>query len=119
MTRIKGSSDCGNPPKNRFVQDVALMLESDRALKDSFAEDVALYREGHDPVVGDEAVSRAIRGTQPDAIEIHHAVTHGKVGAANGITVTADGRPREFCYVLEFTSTKASRVQTIRRYGAC
>ncbi len=40
MTQIQGSKDCGNSPKNQFVQDVAVAIECGDIMPEAFSEDV-------------------------------------------------------------------------------
>jgi len=46
-----------------------------------------------------------------------HAIAHGQVGAASGLTQLADGSERRFSHVMEFKTAKADRVATIKSYG--
>lgn len=118
MVQIKGSRDCGNSPKNTFVQAVAIALETGEAREDIFDEDVAWLRPSGKEIVGREALfaelaARAI----PVVLTFDHAISHGKVGAASGEVTLADGTKRRFSHVLEFTSTKANSVAVIKSYA--
>lgn len=116
MTEITGSPDCGNSPKNRLVQNLAVALETGQPPGCSLADDVNWHR----PVgilSGREPVMEALSGvTMPRAVTIHHAIAHGKVGAANGVTRLADGSERRFCHVFRFTSAAARAVDEITSY---
>lgn len=50
-------------------------------------------------------------------IEITHAISHGKVGAANG-SLTIGGSKKPFAVFIEFTSTKATLVRRVNYYSA-
>lgn len=120
MTRITGSGDCRNSPKNAFMQEVAIgLLTGAETLDASLAETVTLRRNGHADVKGAEAV-RALAADlfrdRHDALIVHHAISHGKVGAANGVAVKGDARTA-FAVVAEFATAKADRVAVIDLYG--
>ena len=100
MVRITGSKDCGNSPKNAFVQEVAVALESGDRPEGMFARGTDLPR--RDP---------------PEEIVIDHAIAHGKVGAASGVSRMPGGAERRFAYVVEFTSAKAAQVARVQAYG--
>jgi hypothetical protein len=118
MVQIKGSRDCGNSPKNTFVQAVAIALETGEGQAGMFDDDVAWQRPSGQETVGREALfaeltARAI----PVVLTIDHAISHGKVGAASGESTLADGTRRRFSHVLEFTSAKANGVAVIKTYA--
>jgi len=116
MVEIMGSRDCGNSPKNQFAQDVAIALETGQVAPGMLSEDVVWTRDV--PVNGREAVRQAI-SEQPDvsAVVIEHAISHGRVGMANGLVTLADGRRRRFSHVFDFTNTKGNCVAAINSYG--
>ncbi|WP_257558148.1 hypothetical protein [Sphingobium sp. CFD-2] len=118
MVEITDSSDCGNSPKNRFAQDVAVALETGNPPTDMLSERVIWFRLHHDAVKGREAVLQAIR-EQPEvsSIVIEHAISHGRVGMANGLVIFTDGARKRFCHVLDFTNTKGNCVAAINSYG--
>ena len=120
MTRITGSGDCRNSPKNAFMQEVAIgLLTGAETLDASLAETVVLRRNDHEDVTGAAAV-RALAAEMfrdcHDALIVHHAISHGKVGAANGVAVKGDGGTA-FAMVVEFATAKADRVAVIDLYG--
>ncbi|MFC6760782.1 hypothetical protein ACFQFQ_16805 [Sulfitobacter porphyrae] len=117
MTRIQGSKDCGNSPKNRFVQDVAIALETGDATPEKFADDVIWERATETSLEGKKSLlkSLAARDT-PETVIIEHAISHGKVGAASGET-TLNGAARRFCHVIEFASVKGDLVAVIKSYA--
>ena len=120
MTRITRSGDCRNSPRNAFMQEVAIgLLTGAETLEASLTETVVLRRNGHADVTGVGAV-RALAGDlfrdRHDALIVHHAISHGKVGAANGVAVKGDVRT-PFAVVVEFATAKADRVAVIDLYG--
>ena len=102
------------------MQDVAIgLLTGAETLDVSLAETVVLRRNGHADVKGAQAV-RALAADlfrdRHDALIVHHAISHGKVGAANGVVVKGDARTA-FAVVAEFATAKADRVAVIDLYG--
>lgn len=49
-------------------------------------------------------------------IEVEHAISHGKSGAANGQVQLASGKRIRFCHVVEFASAKADRIAKITSF---
>ena len=116
--RIQGSRDCGNSPKNRFVQDFAIAIESGDPVPDSVSETIVWEGVSQEPITGSAAFAAALkRRRAPQGITIEHAISHGKVGAACGTVLGANGEERRFAHVFEFTNTKANCVAVVRTYG--
>ena len=118
MTEVSRSSDCGNSPKNRMAEDIAVALAT---------QDTDLLSQVLDPgahwnhPAGTWTTAKAIleqvaSGGAPASLAIEHAISHGKVGAVSGSVVRETGR-FGFCHVIEFTSVKCSRVRRIDSYG--
>lgn len=99
--KITRSGKCKNSPKNAFVEDFVVDLLAGNELWGRVEEDASL------PPLPDGVTE----------IEIAHAISHGKVGAANG-RIRAEGSLRPFAVVIEFTSTKATFVQRVDLYLA-
>lgn len=110
MTKVQGSKDCGNSPKNRFVQDVAISLETGEVKPEVLSEDVVWHGVTNEPIEGRNAVREELaKRTKPSAIVVQHAISHGKVGAASGERTLGDGQKRRFSHMLVFTNLKYSR----------
>jgi hypothetical protein len=117
MTIVHGSRDCGNSPKNRFVQDVAVFLEAGPGKADALSDDVVWHGAADTPLNGRHAAQAWLaQRAKPSRIVVEHAISHGKVGAASGEVSFEDGRTRRFSHVLEFTSVKADSVARISSY---
>jgi len=97
--KIKRSGECGNSPKNAFVEDFVLDLLAGKTLSERVADAAELPGVPNDP----------------SEIEITHAISHGKIGAANG-AVRAGGVKMPFAVFIEFSSAKATKVQNVRLY---
>lgn len=117
MTEISGSVDCGNSPKNKLVQDVAIFLETGEGTSDGLHEDVVWSDRGQEPIKGRTAVQREVdSAAKPTSLRVDHAISHGRVGAVNGDATLANGHTRRFCHVIEFTSAAAKAVASIHSY---
>jgi len=118
LIQVRGSKDCGNSPKNKFVQDVAVAIESGEAVPSAFGDDVTWEQPSTEPMSGQRAVLEHLgdRPT-PSSITVQHAISHGRVGAASGEVTLPGGHTRRFCHVFEFTNTKANCVASIRSYS--
>ena len=100
LVKITRSGECKNSPKNGFVEEFAIDLLSGADLTDRLAGGVTC------------AVPQF---KNLKAIHVHHAISHGKVGAANGTLTTPTG-DMEFSLILEFVNTKASQVASCKFY---
>jgi len=117
MTAIQGSRDCGNSPKNKFVQDMAIAIETNDIQPGSMSDDIVWLGIDDGPLTGMAAVEAELAGrAKPEELIIDHAISHGKAGVATGVATDADGRTRRFCHVLEFTTAKANCVAVIKSY---
>lgn len=117
MTVVRRSADCGNSPKNAFVQNVAISLASGEFSPDIFSEEVVWCGADEATIEGKAALAKWLsQRKKPTEIEIAHAISHGKVGAANGTAILADGHKRRFSLVFQFTNSKANAVARIDSY---
>lgn len=115
--KINGSRDCGNSPKNRIVQDIAVALEAGNLPETGIDGSTVWHRADGRKLEGAESLRSALDEVLPaESITVSHAISHGKAGAANGVSVLAGGRTRRFCHVVEFTSVKATTIAEIDSY---
>ena len=120
-TEVVPSPDCGNSPKNLFVQDLAIAFAKRDigSLLDGVSEEVYWRMVGEKEVRGKDELADLVASRKADEVAkltVHHVVTHGKAGSVNGTRVFKDGRMDEFCDVYEFTSARGNRVQAITSY---
>jgi hypothetical protein len=116
--RIVPSADCGNSPKNTLLQDIAIAFAKRDAefLLGRVTDDIRWEVVGGRVVEGREAFARALQTLgSVTQLTIDHVMSHGRVGAVNGVAVHRDGA-REFCDVYEFANAKAERIKSIKSY---
>ena len=121
MTKVILSEDCGNSPKNVFVQEITIALAKgdSKFILESMTEDAHWNILGHqhiqekEPLVEVLKLSKLGKVTQ---LTIQHVATHGKAGAVNGIKELADGKTFGFCDVYEFGNSKGTLVREITTY---
>jgi hypothetical protein len=102
MTKIIVGEDCGNSPRNLFIEKMtAAFAKRDTLIegKDNFGE--ALERMKNEKIA---------------ELSIRHIATHGKAGAVDGTVILEDGTICAFCDVYEFNGVKASAVKEITSY---
>ncbi len=116
MIQVQGSKDCGNSPKNKFVQDVSVAMECGEAMPDAFSEDVAWEQPALQISGKDDVLDYLGSLAKPTSVTVRHAISHGKVGTASGEVTLENGHIRRFCHVFEFTNTKANCVAVVRSY---
>lgn len=121
MMKVVKSGDCGNSPKNLLVQTLAVSIEkADRAaFSRCTSEDVSWVYPGRSAVVGRALAAdllRTLRSQTPMKIEVEHAISHGRCGAANGTVQLASRARIRFCHIVEFASVKGDRVARITSY---
>lgn len=122
MMRVIIGEDCGNSPKNIFVQELTIALASGdlKSALNSVTDDIRWNIVGDKVIQGKDLFAKALEAKKKDkAVEltIHHVATHGKAGAVNGTTKFKNKNTQAFCYVYEFRDTKGSSVKEITSYG--
>lgn len=117
MLQIIRSPDCGNSPKNGFVEDIAIALETGICDPEAFDPAVTWETASTRQIVGRTAVLEALPTERaPAKIIVEHAISHGRVGAVSGKVIRADGETSRFCHILEFTSPRANHVARVKSY---
>jgi hypothetical protein len=119
MTKIVRSKDCGNSPKNRLAENlaVALLAGDDKTVTELTTDDVEWIMVGGEILHGRGAVLRALPKVvgAPVTLTVSHVMTHGKSGAVDGTVLHRAGSAR-FCEVFEFSNAKGTRVNRIISY---
>jgi hypothetical protein len=121
MTRVFTSEDCGNSPKNIFVQDltIALTKSDSKFILGNVTDDIRWNIVGDKLIEGKDSFARTLEKIKSDKavqLTVHHVATHGKAGAVNGTTKMKDGKTRAFCDVYEFSNSKGNSVKEITSY---
>jgi hypothetical protein len=119
MKTIK-RADCGNSPKNAFVEalTVALAKGSRRALWKMLTVDVEWRVAGGAVYHGIETVAQVAEQGGVAELAIDTVVTHGRAGVVEGSRRMSDGRELAFCFVFAFANARGDRVMRITEYRA-
>lgn len=121
MTRIIIGEDCGNSPKNIFVQDltIAFAKGDSKFLLDNVTDDIRWNKVGDELVEGKYKFAEALKNLKENKavqLTVQHVATHGKAGAVNGRIILRNGRTRAFCDVYEFSNAKGTAIKEITSY---
>jgi len=121
MININIKKDCGNSPKNLFLQRMTIAFaEGDvDTILEVVAEDFCWNKIGEKLIQGKTNLIKELdhyRPTKVEELTILHALTHGKAGAVDGRIKFSDGKMAAFCDVYEFTSAKAVSVKEITSF---
>lgn len=118
--KLSLSKECGNSPKNKLVQDLAVALELGDAdfLEASITNDAQWEIAGSEPLEGRGRILEAFSDSKSEveSLEIDRVLSHGRSGAVNGKLVVTGGSRRAFCHVFEFSNTKGVAVRRIISY---
>lgn len=121
MTKVIIGEDCGNSPKNIFVQEltIAFAKADSRFLLRNITDDVRWNILGDQVIQGKDDFAEALeerKNNKAAELTILHIATHGKAGAADGRTKFKNGKIHAFCNVYEFNNTKGTSVKEITSY---
>lgn len=119
MTRLNRSTDCGNSPKNKMVEDIGIALETydTEFLTTILDPDVVWDSTSSKNTSAKDVLNALSTQSKPTALTVNHVMSHGKVGAVNGLAEHGKEDYR-FCHVIEFTSTKCNRLKRIESYSS-
>lgn len=117
MTNVNRSTACGNSPKNKMVEDIAVALETDDArFISAILDSGGVWNDADSGEVVWEDILSELRGqNKQDVVTIDHVMSHGKLGAANGHAKRGKTGQR-FCHVIEFTSAKCNKIRRVESY---
>ena len=118
MTKVIISEDCGNSPKNIFVQEltIAFAKGDSKFILSHTTDDVRSDVIGDQVREGKHDVANAGKENPASELIIHHVATHGKTGMVDGRIKLKSGKIHAFCHVYEFSNTKGTRVKGIISY---
>lgn len=97
--KVTRSGECKNSPRNAFVEDFVVDWLAAESLSGRLEAGASL------PELPDDLTE----------IDILHAISHGKIGAANG-SITARGSKKPFAVFIEFASTKGTLARNVSLY---
>lgn len=123
MTEVTCPVNCGNSPRAAMLRDfnIAFAMGNIDALLAEMDETIRWEMVGDQTIVGKQAVGEALRKMimEPTAkVEIKAIITHGKLGAADGSMVFADGTQIAFCDVYVFSSpAPTGKLKEMRSYA--
>lgn len=117
MIQVNRSADCGNSPKNKIAEDIAVALETRNIefVSTILDANATWNYEGGTVRTAESILNFLATLNTPLSITVDSVVSHGKAGAVNGETSREKGAQR-FCYVIEFTSVKCNRICRIESY---
>ena len=108
MTKVIIGKDCGNSPKNQFLQKLSVAFTEVDAdfLLDIIAEEIRWNIIGEKIVQGKADFIEAfdqLKKCEIEELTILHALSHGKVGVTHGTKKMSYGELIAYCDVYEFT----------------
>lgn len=121
MTKIIMDEDCGNSPKNLFIQKLTIAFAKGnfKFITDSVTEDIRWDIVGRRLIQGKAEFAEALKQMKDDEISelvIEHISTHGKAGAVNGTRKSKSGKVFAFCDVYEFNKATGTSIKGITSY---
>ena len=121
MTKVITSEDCGNSPKNIFVQDLTIAFAKGDStfLLSKVTDDIRWNKIGDTLIEGKDNFGLALyelKREEAAQLRVQHVATHGKTGAVNGTILLKNGKTYSFCDVYEFSNAKAVAVKEITSY---
>ena len=123
MTKIIRSEDCGNSPKNKFVEniEIAIAKNDTKFLMSVIDPDIHWHIIGQKSAQGTneflETLTKFFQPSEIAEIFISHVMTHGKAGSVNGSRKHKNGKVFEFCTVYEFSNAKGTSIKEITHYA--
>ena len=116
MTNVQRSADCGNSPKNKIAEDLAVGLETGM-LDPSILLDDLVWRDaaGATRVSRDDVLEHLATRLAPVSLTIDNVTSHGKVAAVSGTAKLGDGAER-FAHFIRFVSAGAKQVAEIESF---
>lgn len=123
MIKIIRSEDCGNSPKNKFIEDmeIAIVEKDTKFLWKAISPDIHWHIIGEKSVQGAsqflDTLATIFEVSDVAEIAINHVISHGKAGAVSGFRKHINGKTYEFCTVYVFSNAKATSIKEIKHYA--
>lgn len=119
MIKVKRSKDCGNSPKNKFSENIAVAFvkKDSNFLSRSVSDGIKCFFSNGTHLQGKESLQNHIKKLEsPIEAKIDHVLTHGKKGAVSGSLKYKDDSRKRFCLILEFSNVKAELLSHLEIY---
>ncbi len=122
MTKIIVDEDCGNAPKILLLRDfnIAFAKQNAEFVLQNLTDNIRWDRVGDKLVEGKDQVAKEVdkmQQTKTAELTIKNIMTHGNVGAVDGITKLDNGKSYAFCDVYRFSSSaKDAKIREITTY---
>ncbi|WP_340023252.1 nuclear transport factor 2 family protein [Paenibacillus sp. FSL K6-1096] len=115
---IQLSGMCGNSPKNKLAEDlaVALITGDTKTLTHLLTDDAAVELVGGERSPLSAVLEGSASVPELTALTVEHAISHGKIAAVSGNWVTRGGIRYAFSDHYTFATTKGTEVATARCY---
>lgn len=122
MTKVITSADCGNSPKNIFLEKLTIAFAKNdfKFILNNVTDDIRWNIVSSKLLQGKDHFAKALKRIKSDPaaeLKIDHVATHGKTGAVNGTTKLKNGKTLAFCNVYEFNGAKGTSIKEITSYG--
>ena len=116
--KIIENKDCGNSPKNKFVQDLEIAISQSDAsfLQASTSEDLEWIILGIDRFKGHSSIPlvlKALKLISAEKLSINHVLSHGKTGASQSERIAGNGLSQNVSNFFQFSSAKGDKVSKI------
>lgn len=121
MVKIKALADCGNAPKNTFIQNFNIAFaQGDAATVSAMVTDDIIWEMvGMKTICGKPDLVKMIEKMKNQEIEeytITSAISHGKTASASGEMRMRNGLSYAFADIYEFSSVKGNEIRMIKSY---
>ncbi len=121
MPKITIPINCGNSPKMEFLKqfNIAFAEGNVSFLLESVIDNVVWNLVGDRSIHGKAEFSTeldSMKDVTPTELTIEKIMTHGKMGAVNGIMKMPNGKSYAFSDIYEFSNTKGSQIAAITSY---
>lgn len=115
--QLNRSHDCGNSPKNKKVENIAIAIEThDLQFLNSILHSEIEWKNTESVMTNiEDIVEWHAMQSKPSSITIKRVMSHGKVGAVNGVALSGKIET-SFCHVIEFATVKCDQVVKIESY---
>jgi hypothetical protein len=120
MMRVIIGEDCGNSPKNIFVQEITIALAKGdlQSVLNRVTDDIRWSVVGDRVIEGGDRFAEALQEKKNDKaleLNIDHVATHGKTGAVDG-RIRFKNKTLAFCHVCGFSNAKGDAIKEITSY---